>query len=455
MYVNKRINQKSMLKFVQKFKEIGSLQQFGLIHNNEVMVKFAVKPYEENDIKQLFSISKSFTAIAIGMAVDNRLIDIHDKVINFFPYNLPKVISENLAKMEIYHLLTMTTGHSECTMARMSMCSDPIKGFFEAPLPYSPGTKFTYNTGASLILSVIINIVTGMSLDEYLRPLFKALGINSYYYEKIGDICLGGVGLHLDINALLAFGKFLLNEGKVDGKQIVSKEFIKLATSKQVDNDENGTLDWSQGYGFQIWMGEEGFRCDGAAGQLIIVYPNRNMVIAVQAEVDNMQAEVNLIKALINDLFGNEIIDDLEFRINDVYPVLSTNEFPYNSLSIKLNSNDLNLESLEIIKDNALLMLIFNGENSFSIKAGNGDYEKSSFYATGIKKKISAVMPVYYEESIVSCYYLFENNRLEVVMKNHNTPYVQSIDIEFDDNIVGLTINGKKISGDIINKDDI
>ena len=123
MFISKGINQKKLLEFVSNFKKIGSLQQFGVIHNNELKVKFSVEPYDVNDIKQLFSVSKTFTSIAIGKAIDNGLLNIHDKVIKFFPCDNP---SEYLSKMEIFHLITMTTGHDHCVMPDIAS-SNPIE----------------------------------------------------------------------------------------------------------------------------------------------------------------------------------------------------------------------------------------------------------------------------------------------------------------------------------------
>lgn len=438
MFFSSDINQKKILEFVEKFKKIGSLQQFGIIKDNELKVKFAVKPYETTDVKQLFSCSKSFTSMAIGKAIDNGLLDIHDKVIKFFPVENP---SDRLAKMEILHLITMTTGHDRCIMPVIGMSDDPIKAFLELDIPYEPGTKFVYNSGASLILSVIINIVTGRSVDDYLKDFYEALGINEHYYESINGISLGGVGLHLNIDGLLSFGKFLLNEGVVDGKQIISKQYLKEATTPKSYN-ENSTKDWMCGYGYHLWQNCEGFRADGAYGQFVLVFPKRNMTVCVQACVDSMQDEIDLVYELIDDLFESSIVDGLEEKINDVYKLEKTTEFK-TSKCLKLEKNDLDIECIDIKCFDDYLKIDFKGKDSFTISAGNGFYMKSSFKAKGIKRKLSDIMPSYYEESVVSCYYLYHNNRLEVVMKNHNTPLIQSIIFNLDYNV---EINGKKIN---------
>ena len=443
MYISKEINQKKLLDFVEKFKEIGYLQQFGIIHNNELKLKFSINPYLESDNKQLFSVSKSFTSMAIGKAIDNGLLNIHDKVIKFFPVENP---SENLKKMEVFHLITMTTGHDRCVMPLIA-CPNPVEAFLKLDIPYEPGTKFVYNTGASLILSIIVSMVTGVSVDEYLSDLYQALGIKDHYYESMNGISLGGVGLHLNIDGILAFGKMLLNEGNVDGKQIISKEYIKAATSKQVENDSS-TKDWVCGYGYHMWQSTRGYRCDGAYGQFILVIPENDLVICAQAYVSSMQDEIDLIFDLVDNLFGNADVCDLESKINDVYKISKTIDLDLNC-DIKFDHNKLNLDGVKISSFDDHIKLEFYGENGFSLEAGNGYYIKNRFMACGIKVKLSDLMPSYYEESIVSSHYIYENNRLEVVMKNHNTPLLQSIVVDFNSENIKINVNNCLIDGKI------
>lgn len=446
MFIKEEINQKKVLEFVEKFKSIGSLQQFGIIQNDELKLKFAVSPYLESDVKQLFSVSKSVTSIAIGKAIDNGLLNIHDKVIKFFPVPNP---SPRLAKMEVFHLITMTTGHDRCVMPLIGASSNPIQAFLELPIQYEPGTTFVYNTGASLILSVIINVLTGMNVEDYIKDVLQDLDIKEYLFEKIDGICLGGVGVHLNIDGLLNFGQMLLHEGVFNGKQVISKEYIKEATSKQVSNDNNGSIDWTQGYGYHIWRGEEGFRCDGAFGQLILVYPDRNMVVVCQACVNNMQDEINLIKELINNLYGDFSVEQLETKINDVYKIEPTLMPDFEELEIELEPNKLNIDSLCVFVDKEKMKLQFKGDNHFEFLAGNGKYLESKFYAVGVKRKLSDIMPSFYEESVVSSYYLYENNKLEIILKNHNTPLYQSIVLEFKEDKCNLYINEKVLSGNV------
>ena len=442
MYISADVNQKKIYEFVEKFKKIGYLQQFGIIKDNEVKVKFSIKPYEVSDVKQLFSCSKSFTSMAIDKAIDNGLLDIHDKVIKFFPVSNP---NPRLKEMEVYHLLTMTTGHDRCILKDICTASDLVKAFLELDIPYEVGSKFVYNSGASLILSLIINIVTGMSVDEYLKDFYEALNIKDHYYESINGVSLGGAGLHLNIDGLLSFGKFLLNDGMVDGKQIISSKYLKEATSYQVLTD-NSTKDWNCGYGYHFWQSKEGYRADGACGQFVLVFPKRNMSVCVFACVDSMQDEIDLVYDLIDDLFGVDEVSDLEDKINDLYKI-EKGKCYLNDHFIKLDKNDLGLDGINITSHDDYLKIDFTGDNSFSINVGLGYYLKNKFKAFGIKKKLD-IMPAFYEESIVSCCYVYDGKKIRVIMKNHNTPLFQEIVFECVDNFKWIvTINNNVLVG--------
>ena len=444
MFIDKSINQKALLNFVKKYKEIGYLQQFAVVHNGDVKIKFAVEPYKEEDIKQLFSLSKTFTSMAIGRAVDEGRLKLDEKVIDIFPFFAPQNPSEYMKQMTVFNLLTMNTGHESCVMPKICMGGNPIKNFMELDIPYEPGTHFAYNSGASLILSAIINVRCGMSLDKYLEPLYEALNIENHYYEEIDGISLGAAGLHVNIDSLIRFGKFLSNEGMVDGKQVISKEYVKLATSKCVDSDPKATVDWTKGYGLHLWMGNEGYRCDGAYGQVLMVLPEKNIIIACQSEVNGMQAQVDLIYELINNLYSDDVVLNLEDEINNVYKIEKSKDITFDKLKFELEDNYFNFNELLIEKRNDKVKVTLFGKENIIIEAGNGYHIKNSFYATGLKRKLSDMMPAFYEETIASCYYKYEDDVLEIFMKNHNTPLTQSLVINLK-NDLRMIINNKVI----------
>jgi len=255
----------------------------------------------------MHSVSKTFTATAIGFAVAENRLNVSDKVISFFPDDLPDKVSPYLADLEIRDLLTMTVGHdTDLTNGIREDSGNWEQIFLAAPILHEPGTKFVYNSMATYMLSAIVQKVTGQKLTDYLYPrLFRPLGIAGAEWEiSPSGVNKGGWGLFIKTEDMAKMGQFMLQKGRWNEKQLLPESWFDEATSTKImqapvwvkpeTRAENS--DWMQGYGYQIWRcRHNAFRADGAHGQFIIVLPEIDAVIVTTANVDDMQAEINLI----------------------------------------------------------------------------------------------------------------------------------------------------------------
>jgi CubicO group peptidase (beta-lactamase class C family) len=271
------------------------LHSMMLLRHGQVVTEGWWKPYGAENPHMLFSLTKSFTSSAVGFAVAEGKLTIDDPVISFFPEDAPAKPSKNLAAMRVRHLLTMSTGHHEDSTERTGSRADGnwVKGFFSMPVKHEPGSLFIYNSGASHILSAIVQRVVGMPILEYLKPrLFEPLGIeNMAWQTDPRGINTGGWGLSIKTEDIARFGQMYLQKGQWNGQQILPAEWVEMATSKQVSNESGSTTDWQQGYGFQFWRCQNNaFRGDGAFGQYCIVMPDQDAVLAITSGVGDMQA---------------------------------------------------------------------------------------------------------------------------------------------------------------------
>jgi len=236
----------------------------------------------------LFSLSKSFTSTAVGLAVEEGHFGLDDYVLSFFPAETPAKVSPNLAAMKVRHLLAMCTGHREPTDERVFGGKDTnwVRSFLSLPVGEPPGTYFLYNSPATYMLSAIIQKRTGTKLIDYLRPrLFEPLGIeNPTWEEDPRGINTGGFGLQVRTEEIARFGQLYLQKGIWGGRRLISAEWVEAATSFQIDNAPNENPDWALGYGYQFWRGRhDSYRGDGAFGQFCVVVPAEDLVIAVTA----------------------------------------------------------------------------------------------------------------------------------------------------------------------------
>ncbi|WP_433167954.1 serine hydrolase domain-containing protein [Kribbella sp. CA-247076] len=270
------------------------IQTVMLLRSGHVVLEEAWSPYRLTDPHLLFSVSKSFTSTAIGLAIDAGLLTLDDPVISFFQADeLPATISDNLAAMTVRHLLTMTTGHAKDTVEALGRDRRMVRTFLSLDVEHEPGTVFVYNSGATYMLSAILQRLTGSSLLDYLRPrLFAPLGIDEASWQVSSEgITVGGWGLSTNTESLARFGQLVLQRGVWAGEQLVPAEWFEAATSKQVANDNQENPDWKQGYGFQFWRGRHNtYRGDGAFGQFCLIFPDYDAVLVTTSATNDMQA---------------------------------------------------------------------------------------------------------------------------------------------------------------------
>ena len=269
----------------------------------------------------LNSVSKTFTATAVGFAIEEGLLRLDTKVVDLFPESVPEGPQPYAKDITIRHLLTMNSGHGkDPTYAIRSGNGDWVREFLEWPIDYEPGTCYCYSSLGTYILSAAVQRVTGEKVVDYLDSrLWKPLGIEKpHWLESPAGINTGGWGLFLHTEDLARMGLCLLSGGKFAGRQVIPAAWVAEMSKAQVPcvnagiNErklqeilaENPSIeyfspeksDWVQGYGYQMWRCRFGaFRADGANGQYIIMIPDKDAVVVTTAHIGNMQQEINLI----------------------------------------------------------------------------------------------------------------------------------------------------------------
>lgn len=281
----------AILAFVEALEKayLEQIHSLMLVRHGQVVAEGWWKPYAPQHPHELFSLSKSFTATAIGLAVAEGRLSLDDAVVSFFPDDAPPKVSANLAAMRVRDLLTMSTGHGQDSAPHLFKRRDGnwVKAFLKLPVRYKPGTHFIYNTGATYMLSAILQKLTGITLLDYLQPrLFEPLGIENPTWEVCPrGISTGGFGLSIKTEDIAKFGQLYLQKGWWQGRQILPAGWVDEATAYQIDNRPNKSLDWAVGYGYQFWRCQppNAYRADGAFGQFCIVLPDQDAVLVLTA----------------------------------------------------------------------------------------------------------------------------------------------------------------------------
>jgi CubicO group peptidase (beta-lactamase class C family) len=277
-------------------KTIHSMNSVMVVRHGHVVAAGWWAPYSAESPHSLYSLSKSFTSTAVGLAIAEGKLSLDDEVLKFFPGDAPDNQSKNLKSMRVSDLLRMSTGQAE--EPRRTDQTPWTKSFLGQAVPFKPGTHFLYNTSATYMLSAIVQKVTGTTLLDYLKPrLFEPLGIEHPTWEMSPQgIATGGYGLSIRTEDIARFGQLYLQKGMWNGKQLVPSTWVEAATARQTSNGSNPQSDWDQGYGYQFWRSRHGaYRGDGAFGQYCIVMPEQDAVVAITSGVKDMQQVLNLV----------------------------------------------------------------------------------------------------------------------------------------------------------------
>jgi CubicO group peptidase (beta-lactamase class C family) len=245
--------------------------------------KAAEHRWVPDEARNVFSVSKSFTSIAVGMALDEGKLSLGDKVLDIFPVPDP---SPWLKALNLEHLLTMTRGHGEFSRPRS------VAEALAQPLVHEPGSLFIYDNGSPFLASAMLTEKTGKTVRDYLvEKLFGPLGIPEPCWAESDDgYTIGATGLETTTASLAVFGQFLLRRGEWQGRQLVSSRWIDSAARPHVSTRDSVHPDYDLGYGYFFWPCRHGaYRADGKDGQFVIVLPREDAVVAITSNEENMK----------------------------------------------------------------------------------------------------------------------------------------------------------------------
>lgn len=242
----------------------------------------------------LHSVSKSFTSTAIGLAQDEGLLSLDDKLYDFFPEHKGLCDSDYKRELTLRHLLMMSSGfqNNERELVFCLLEGNLKAAALSQPIIHKPGTVFNYYTAGTFLLSAAFSKVCPEGIHSYLRrKLFDPMGFGSSQWNVDNDcIPLGGTGLFLTAYDMTRLGQLYLQKGVWKGRQLLSKSYVEEAGAKQINNQHDGGADWTSGYGYHFWHNSfGGYRADGMNGQYIIIVPEKELVIVMTSNLDNME----------------------------------------------------------------------------------------------------------------------------------------------------------------------
>ncbi len=320
------VDPKWIAEMVDGFEKKGlRIHSFLLVRDGRVYSEGYYAPYHPLQFQTVYSLSKSFTSAAMGIAQGEGLIDLDEKLVDIFAEEIEQCgikPCQEMRTLTLRNCLRMSTGQAEEKRGE-----DFIATFLANDQHEAPGQVFRYNTMATYMCSAALK-KKGVDLESYLqKKLFDPLDVHGLHWLRCGrGVCTGGYGLSLLPELIAKFGVLVLQNGVWEGKQLIPAEYLAQATAKQIDNSASSPdKDWISGYGYQFWMCQNGcFRGDGMHGQLCVMDRQTNSVAAFTAFVDDIQAEL--------DVYYDNVLD----RMRAQKEPLPVDEGAENALKAKL-----------------------------------------------------------------------------------------------------------------------
>ena len=309
----------AMESYVENNNKYDKLDAVLITRNGKIVYEKYYNSTNKDYISPVFSVTKSVTSMLTGIAEDKGLLKSDDKVLDYFDIQKLSNVDENKKAMEIKHLLTMQSG------LKWNDRND-IAGFIiNAMIPFSnfksdeyllnlemvakPGTVYEYNSAHGNIVDSIIYKQSGLHLDDFAKQyLFKPLGIENYKFEKgIDGITFGGKGLHLTARDMAKLGILMQNKGMYNNQQIISNDWVEISTTPLVrtgDDKYSNKLD----YAYSWRVDDFGYRADGAGGQRINIYDDKNLVVVFKTATDIAGQSTDTMQQDLNYLINNYIL---------------------------------------------------------------------------------------------------------------------------------------------------
>ena len=251
--------------------------------------------FRNDDVVHLYSGSKTFTALAVGMAQAEGLLSLDDPVAGFFP---GYAHASGAEEMTVRHLLQMASGNT-FTWWGPGQFEEPdqLGAFLASELVTEPGTQFDYSNGCSYVLGRIVHAVSGQDLRDFLVPrLFDPLRIRNPQWMRCPQgFSLGAIGLHLRTSQFARLGRLLLLEGRWEDSQLVPADFVEEMRNDVIDNEAfSPDPEGQAGYGYHVWRctTDDAWRADGKYGQFSVVLPRRQAVVTITSHNEGIANDI-------------------------------------------------------------------------------------------------------------------------------------------------------------------
>ena len=459
------VSSKAISNFIDSInKSHHEFHSFMLIRHGKIIAEGWWNPYRADLKHSLYSLSKSFTATAVGFAKAEGRLSLSDKVISYFPDQLPDNASAYLQQLTIKKLLTMSVGQDPDPTPFIVSDTNWIRSFLALPIKNEPGSTFLYNSMATYMLSAIVQKVTGETVFNYLQPrLFQPLNITGIDWETDPKgINTGGWGLRLKTEDIAKFAQLFLQKGQWNGKQILPEGWVEEASATKIiqhpqySQAKRDSSDWEQGYCYQMWRcRHNAYRGDGAFGQYAIIMPDQDAVIAITSESADMQGELNLIWKIILPAMQNKPLaanvksdEEMQHKLASLKLRIDSDHLMKPSITLSnktysIEDNPLHISSLQFNQDKSICRVTFKTDNDnyqFNFNHNKWQYGETTMhgpYLVSVAKHNLTGLPPF---KVAGDYEWIDPSTLKLVLRYIESPHTETFICHFNNNSINVDV---------------
>ena len=458
------VSSKNVQKFIE-FLEKNQLSTHDVIlsRGNEIFFEKYWAPFHPDFLHRMYSVSKSFVSLAVGFLEQEGRLDLDAPVTQYFPDELEKQTDENFRNTTIRHMLMMSTakpGQGWFT----ARTEDRVRFYFENDTPWSrpSGTIFEYDSTGSFVLAALVERITGMKFMDYLREkLFDKIGVSKEAHCLIcpGGHSWGDSAVLCTPRDLWHVARFVLNKGQWNGEQILNREYLELATSRQIDNNNWQTVDYNtQGYGYQFWMTyNNSFSFNGMGGQFAVCVPDKDIILIINGdnqgkEIANKLVYDSFFELIVNPAADGELPEDpegvaaLETATADMKLACAAGEAhsawekKVNGITYLMEPNPMGITRMRLsFGENAGTLFYTNKQGDKELEFGLGSNAFGLFPQEGYSDQVGSVSaPGHYYKCAASAAWVEESKLFIKVQIIDDYFGNLSIVMGFRDNLLGV-----------------
>ena len=463
----------AIISFLDKVKEYNfELHSLQVVRKGAIVAEAYAAPFNKDSLHRMQSASKTISGTAMLFAIQERLVSLDDKVVDFFRDNLPENMDEKFERLTVYHLLTMSSGHDKDTFHEMMLTDNWVREFFNIPLAYEPGSVWLYNNGIPHILGCIVEKVAMQSVPDYLRPrLIDPLGLDiTFGFNEQGEF--DSAYSCISMESMLKFTLFYMQKGRWKEYQLLDADLVEMACKALVSNapGENIPVNTKDpqsggGYGFQMWHNHSGgFRIAGGGGQIGMVFPEEDLAVVCMGFSPDYYAVPGFMDSEIHKKLSErplppnpEVAQELQFRLDNL-SLAPRDTCTYSSTVKEVESrrfvfekNDLGIGALSLsFKENHFVIHTENEDGSVQdIPCGLGNrWEKymGDAIAENDYSAFSLILQSEKYPSLISGGWL-NDYLLQVNIRSHASMATGSLVFDFRYNQLKLTVIHARLRG--------